>query len=212
MTSAPNPRPQLSGSSPKGLDPGELKRKGLHVSTFVIPLLYLNHAVSRREASFALTLAMAVLIVIELARMQTRSFGGFFRDLFRDQLRSHEASALLGGTYEILGFLLCILAFERPVAVAACEFLVLGDAAAALVGKAIGRYRVFDKTLEGSVACFVVCALVGWALSTYAPGLPLRVALAGALAASVFELLPIPLDDNLKIPLSSGLIMHFLMG
>ena len=100
----------------------------------------------------------------------------------------------------------------REVAVAACEFLVFGDTAAALVGKSFGRFRVFDKTLEGSLACFVVCGAVGWTLSALHPAqLPLPVALAGAFVATIFEILPVPVDDNLKIPLSAGLVMHFLL-
>jgi dolichol kinase len=34
--------------------------------------------------------------------------------------------------------------------------------------------------------------------------------LAGAFVATLFELLPIPLDDNLRIPLSAGFAMMLL--
>ena len=33
-------------------------------------------------------------------------------------------------------------------------FLFLGDAAAALVGKSMGRIRIGEKTLEGALGCF----------------------------------------------------------
>jgi dolichol kinase len=43
------------------------------------------------------------------------------------------------------------------------------------------------------------------------PGVPTPVGLVGALVATVFELLPIPLDDNFRIPLSAGFAMELLL-
>ena len=204
----------MSGNrrTPVGLLPGEMKRKAIHLSTFLIPLIYLDHRVTRKEMTLGLALAMLLLVILEVVRLRARVFRIFFHHLLGDQLRRRERRDMLGGTYLVLGFLLSVLAFPPVVAVAACEFLVLGDTAAALVGKSIGRIRAFDKTLEGSLACFLVCAAVGWALSAMHPAqLPLPVALAGAFVATIFEILPVPVDDNLKIPLSAGLVMHFLL-
>jgi dolichol kinase len=83
---------------------------------------------------------------------------------------------------------------------------VLGDTAAALVGKTIGRVRVLGKTLEGSIACFVVSFLFAWGVVGLDPSL----AACGALTATLFELLPVPLDDNFRIPLSAGYVMKLL--
>ena len=91
-------------------------------------------------------------------------------------------------------------AFSKPVAVAALSFLIVGDTVAALVGRAIGRVRIFGKTLEGSLACFAACLVIGWVI----PELTWGVTVVGALMATLIELLPIPLDDNLRIPLASG--------
>ena len=40
--------------------------------------------------------------------------------------------------------------------------------------------------------------------------LPKYIALSGALVAMIMEIMPIPLDDNFKIPLGSGGIMMML--
>ncbi len=202
----------MSGSRPVGLGPGEVKRKALHLATFLVPLIYLNHNITRKQASLALALGLLMLVVVEVVRLRSRVLGALFRQFWGDQLRQHENNQMLGGTYLVMGFLFSVLAFKPLVAVAACEFLVLGDTAAALVGKAVGRVPLFDKTLEGSLACFSVCLVVVWALGVTHPGqLPLHVGIAGALVATLFEALPLPVDDNLKIPLSAGLVMHFLL-
>jgi dolichol kinase len=89
--------------------------------------------------------------------------------------------------------------------VAALGALILGDTAAALVGKAWGRVHIFGskKTLEGSIACLAVSLLFAWKVTQ----LPWDVALVGAMAATLFEILPLPLDDNFAVPLSAGFAM-----
>jgi len=42
--------------------------------------------------------------------------------------------------------------------------------------------------------------------------LPLHISISGALTAMIMEILPIPLDDNFKIPLGSGGIMMMLLS
>ena len=84
--------------------------------------------------------------------------------------------------------------------------MILGDMSAALVGKMWGRTKLLGKkSLEGSAACFVVCVLI--ALVKLNP----VIAIIGALVATIVELIPFPIDDNLTVPLVSGAVMHFLM-
>ncbi|KYK32802.1 MAG: hypothetical protein AYK18_15405 [Theionarchaea archaeon DG-70] len=54
------------------------------------------------------------------------------------------------------------------------------------------------------MACFAVCVVVGWVFLKW-------VGLSGALAATVIELLPIPVNDNLRIPIVCGGLMHLLL-
>jgi len=59
--------------------------------------------------------------------------------------------------------------------------------------------------LEGSLACFVSCAIFGILWLGNPP-----LAILGALAATIAELCNIPLDDNIKIPIASALVMTLL--
>jgi dolichol kinase len=47
---------------------------------------------------------------------------------------------------------------------------------------------------------------------THAAGLPLQITVAGALVATLVEVLPIPLDDNLGITLAAGYTMKLMAG
>lgn len=152
-----------------------------------------------------------IAIGIDLLRIHEDRVRRFFRDFFGQMIRDHELSSLLGSTYLLIAALLAIEIFPRPVAGAAIGFTVLGDSFAALVGKAWGRHRFFRKTFEGAGAGFLAC--LAWGAFLVGMGfLPWNVVIAGALVASLVEILPIPLDDNLGVTLFSGYVMKLLWG
>lgn len=184
----------------------EFRRKALHLLGVVVPIGY--YCVPEqlgRNILLALTIAAVVVDVVRLNEPRIRTFFYYF---FGKLVRDHERHNLLGSTYVLLAALLCAYAFDRAIAIVSMAFLSVGDGLAAIVGRSFGRIRVFGKTLEGSMACFVACVLV----SLLYPGDPFtwRMILGGALVATLFELLPIPLDDNLRISLSAGFAMTLL--
>ena len=187
----------------------EIKRKSIHLASLAIPLgYYLTPDSWMRGWERALLALVIVSLAIEVFRLNHPRTGHVFRHFFGELLRNHEEVSLLGSTYLLIACLLTIHLFPKPVAVLALCFLILGDTVAAIVGKSIGRLRIIGgKTLEGSLACFVVC----FGLTLLMPGVPVPVGLVGAFVATLFELLPIPLDDNFRIPLSAGFAMELLL-
>ncbi len=106
---------------------------------------------------------------------------------------------------------LAILIFEdRGIFMAAISFLAIGDTVAALFGLTHGRVRIFGrKTLEGAIACFLSCLLVVYVL-TKLPDLSFLflVGFWGAVTATLVETLPIEVNDNVVIPIVSGMVMQ----
>jgi glycerol-3-phosphate acyltransferase PlsY len=94
------------------------------------------------------------------------------------------------------------------VAILALIFMSLGDTAAGLIGQQFGKHKIGDKTWEGFFAGLVVCLIISINYNL----LPLHVSISGACTAMIMEILPIPLDDNFKIPLGSGGIMMMLLS
>ena len=187
----------------------ELKRKAIHLSSLAIPIAY--YFSPRAWGPIwerALLASVIVSLAIEVFRLHNPRIRNAFRHFFGELLRNHEEASLLGSTYLLIAMLLTLHLFPKPIAVLALAFLVLGDTVAAIVGKSIGRrYLIGGKTLEGSLACFAMC----YSLTLLMPGVPYYVGLVGAITATVFELLPIPLDDNFRIPLSAGFAMELLL-
>ena len=183
----------------------ELARKAIHFCAIVVPLAYLYGWISKHALRDLLLAATVVSIGIELLRLHEPRVKMYFRQFFGNLIRRHEKRALLGSTYLLIAALVSVMIFPKEICVAALGALILGDTAAALVGKSIGRVHIFGsrKTLEGSFACLVVSFLFAWKVTL----LPWDVALVGAVVATLFEILPLPLDDNFAVPLSAGFAM-----
>jgi dolichol kinase len=188
----------------------EAQRKAIHLSFLLLPLDLLFEALpwprGKRAWRLLLVLLCLIAIAIDLLRIHEQRVKRFFREFFGELIREHERFSLLGSTYLLIASLLAIEIFPRNVAAAAIGYTVLGDAFAAMVGKAWGRHPFFKKTLEGAAAGLVAC-LVWAAVLAGTRHLPWGVALVGAMAASLVELLPIPLDDNLGMTLVAGYVM-----
>jgi dolichol kinase len=183
----------------------EAPRKAIHLASIVIPLgiLYLPLSVSRR----ALEICTVVFLVADLLRIHHPRIRSYFSLFFRRLIRRHERQGLLASTYMMMSALLATWLFSKEIAAAAYIYLVIGDTAAAIVGKAWGRVRVFGKTLEGFLAGFVA----SWAAAAaLVPSIPIEHLAAGALVAMIVEILPIPVDDNFRIPLLAGVVLQWL--
>ncbi len=177
----------------------ELRRKSLHLAMIVVPL---GVVVLPSRWPGVIYSGTAVALVLDALRLRNATFQRHFDHLLGRFARVHERRGLLGVTWFLVASTLSLALFSPDIAVAALLFVVVGDAAAALVGRRWGRWRWRGKSLEGSIACFLSClAAAGWWIDDP------RMLLVGALTATVVEFLPIPLDDNLRVPLSSALAM-----
>ena len=184
----------------------ELRRKSVHLVGLIVPICYIF--IDKRQAAIAVGILVLIALLIELLKAVLPPFRDLFYQVFTPVLRSNERKgAITGATYYLIGAFLPILIFPKILAIVCIFFMILGDMAAALIGKKWGRTKLFpQKSLEGSMACFLVCVLI--ALVKFNP----VVAIVGALAATVVEVLPIKLDDNLTMPLLSGLAMYLVLG
>mgnify|MGYP001164764771 FL=1 len=200
-------------SSPQWLT--EARRKAIHLSFIVLPLELLLEVLpwprTHKEFRLLFLALTAGAIAVDVLRIHERRVRTFFKQFFGEMIREHEQMSLLGSSYLLLAALIAIEVFPQPLAAAALGFTVLGDAMGALVGKAWGRHKVFNKSLEGALGCFIACGAWG-AVVVAVAHVPWSVVLMGAAVATVVEVLPIPLDDNLGITLSAGYAMKLLAG
>lgn len=96
--------------------------------------------------------------------------------------------------------------FEIEIAIASLFFLVFGDMFGKIFGLAYGRHKIFDKTLEGTLAYIGSVIMIGFILYT-SLDIHIIILISGGIAAPLIELLPLGINDNFTVPIISGAVM-----
>lgn len=205
----------------------EVARKALHLVSLVVPAAML---VLGREAALWGGGALAALAVsgdvlrarsVPFSRVIDRVFGWMMRDEERPGVPG--PVVLNGATWVLVTAFLLALLLPLRVGMPVFMAFMLGDAAAALVGRRFGRIRWpgTRRTAEGSAAFFAVALAVLLAAPrlALALGAPEAVAAPGpgaatlvAAAMAVVEALPLRLNDNVRVPLVGALLLAALLA
>ena len=186
----------------------EFLRKLLHLSNLVIPFTYLFYFDSKVEALIILLPITLFALLIEYLRISSISVKNIFDKYLFSMLRNHEKSGkYTGATWVFISSTLSIGIFPKDIAVISLIYMSIGDTAAGLIGRKFGRIKIYNKTLEGALAGFIVCLIVGLMIDL---NLSKTLVAIGALSAAIIELMPISIDDNLRIPLFTGTVMYVM--
>ena len=180
----------------------ELARKALHLTSAAVPVAYAGGLVERRWLAAFLLVLLGVALAVELGRARSERLRAHFTRATGALLRAHEHHRWSGATWLLAAFAAAVILFPPAVAVAAMWAVSIGDAGAAIVGRAFGRHRIagLAKTVEGSVACAAL-TLLGARLVAR---LDIGACVVAALVAALAEAPSRPLDDNVRVALAVG--------
>jgi dolichol kinase len=158
--------------------------------------------------SFQLALALGGLLLgaslaVEAARRWWPGVNRLLWRLLPTTFRAWEDRRLLGSTWFVVGALASLLLYGQDVGGTAVLFLAWGDPAAEMVGGRWGRSGQ-EKTVAGSLGCLALCLVAGL-VGVGLGGLSPWAGLAGAVVATLVERWSPPPDDNLWMPILSGL-------
>ncbi|MBM4399576.1 MAG: phosphatidate cytidylyltransferase [Candidatus Cloacimonetes bacterium] len=186
----------------------EVIRKSIHIGSLIIPISYRYIFNYNKLVMFLILLAALFFsLTVELYRINIPTIRALFHKLFGIILRKHERSNFTGATFLFFSSLISVVFFSPEIAFFAISFLSVGDTFAAITGLTFGRRRFINvkKSLEGSLGCFVSIMLFSilFASKDFNP----VIYTIGAIGATLAEIWTIPLDDNVKIPVISGIIM-----
>jgi len=180
----------------------EIKRKIFHLISLSIPLGYF---VIERETMLIFIATLFIFSLgLELGRIYVPSIRQYIHPIFASIMRGAEEHKLSGATYLIAGAGITIYYFDKDVAIIALLLVSVSDAAAAIIGTAYGKVRLWGKTLEGSTAYFAATGILLMLMQS----LTLEQMLAGLFTGTLVELLPIPINDNLSMPVIAGFAMQ----
>lgn len=134
--------------------------------------------------------------LLDLVRLNSRKANHRFFTWFSRLASPREASKIASSTWYVVGVFAVHLLFPGPYLVPAILVLALADPAASVVGRLWGRRRLGRGTLEGSAVFYLVATAV------LVPFVGVGHALWVGLVVAVCEVLPLPVDDNVVIPVA----------
>ena len=183
----------------------EVKRQLVHMSGFLAIFLWRFSPLLSFSILFSLTVAyifseslrMDGLFIVPVERI-VQYFGR------KEELHLFVVNPL----YLVIGILTPLLIFAPPISYVAVTVLVFGDSISTMVGLKLGRHHIpynKSKSLEGSISGFMVAFIMSSLfISPF-------FAIIAALSGMIIESLPIPVNDNISIPLSIGIILSVWM-
>ena len=187
----------------------EYQRKAIHLFNLIIPFSYWFIIHDQNKFKIIIITFTALFILADYFRTKSKLIKKLFILFFDKMLREHELKGqFTGATWVMISASVTILVFSKYIAIISLIFMSIGDTFAALIGRKFGKLKIYDKSFEGFLGGLIVCLVAAYC---YDP-LPFYISGFGALAAMLFETLPLPLDDNFRIPIGSAIIMTILLG
>ncbi|MDR0318519.1 MAG: HAD-IB family phosphatase [Nitrososphaerota archaeon] len=180
-------------------------RENIHAAGIVMPIL--AHIIG----VFPVAIFIGVLSIVYFASEVVRLCGKNLPLISTITRHAASQSELYGFVaaplFYAAGILFTLLVFPYPVNAAAIAIFTLGDSIASIFGGTIGIRLPFNrgKTLEGTLSGFVFAFL---ASSLFvAP----YIAVIGAAIAMFVEYLPVPVNDNILIPIVTAAALMLLI-
>jgi len=135
----------------------EVVRKLIHLVSLSIPIVY--YYITKELALSILVPLTIFSLLVDYGRYYHKALSEVVYKIFGFLLRKHERDAkkknLNGATYVLLSAVVVILLFSKVFVVTSFTVLIVGDIAAALIGRKFGKTKFIYKSLQGTLAFFV---------------------------------------------------------
>lgn len=193
-----------------------LARKVWHILAVAFMAAFYAYA-PESWSIITLVIAWFILVPADFLRQRYPALNDFVVHLAGPIMRQSEVHKLAGTTYLITGVLLVTAIFPREIVLLTILFLAFADPIASYFGIRYGKDKIFgEKSLQGSLAAFVVCAVITFVF-LYTHGIlndrMLIVSLLGGLIGAAAEAVPLwKLDDNLTLPVLSAIFLWILFS
>ena len=185
----------------------ELARKAIHLSNAIIPLSYYYIFQDKIDMIILLVSFLIFCFFIEIYRKNNLILSKIFSNWIDFMMRDNEKRGeLTGATWVFVGALFTILLVPDPYNVLSLLFLSIGDTFAAIIGTRFPYIKLGKKTLSGSIAGLFSCLFIGLVVDI---PISYEIIIFGSFMAMFIEILPLPINDNVSIPIFSGLSMYY---
>jgi len=194
----------------------QISRRLVHMGMGVAAATIYNVAMTHQQAVYILGTCACVMYIFEQVRVSYPEYADKFNIVTKYFLRAEEQLQESASVPYAMAILLTIITFPKTVAVTSIYILAIADPLSAIIGIKLGKHPWSrGKSLEGSAAFFVsafLCIVLTFSnVLGYTFGVWI-LALIGAFIGTLFEAIPLRVDDNLTIPLFSAVTLWILSG
>lgn len=196
----------------------EIGRKIIHITILVVLAAYFfiqnklidlgyTAILAKQVALLFLVALLIVFLILEYLRLEL----GWKMPFFSQFIRPKEQNRMYGVIYFLSATIISLAVFDYKIALAALLMTTFGDMIAALVGKRYGTTLIYrNKTWAGFFGEIITNLIVGFIVLRELNG-AIYIIIGMALVATIVETLVDELDDNLLIPIFSGLAGQIIL-
>lgn len=193
-----------------------LLRKLWHITTGSLGLFAFTRSSLDQQTWGFIVLAIALTgFVVDITRARFPQINILVIRLMGPLMRRSEKEGLSGLPFYALGVSLSLFFFSRDIAILSVMFLVFSDPLSSFFGVLYGKDKIMpNKSLQGAVAGFFTCYLITLFYTmnhvTLGNHILIFAVVAGIIGAASELVSAFNIDDNLTIPVLSGLGMTVL--
>jgi dolichol kinase/phosphoserine phosphatase len=199
--------PILDGKKIKRSFPStnDFVREDIHAAGFFMPVI--AQIVGVTPVAIFIIVVSIVYLISELVRLDGKDIPLISAVTRHAASQSELYGFAAAPLYYAFGILFTLLVFPFPASAAAIAIFALGDSTASIFGGLIGKRLPYNKgkTLEGSLSGFVFAFLAGCLFVSP------WIAAVGAAVAMFVEYLPLPINDNVMIPVVTAAVLMLLV-
>ena len=182
-----------------------LARKSWHVLAVLFMAFIYSH-VDRGMALKILAVAMFLFVGMDILRLKIEKINVLVLKVFGVVMRRTEIDHPAGTTYLLSGVFISVYLFPKDIVMLTLFFLAIADPVASYFGIRYGKDKIINnKSLQGTMAAFVVCAIIAFIYMQVNKMLLERIVLVSLISGiigALSELIPFfKLDDNLTFPI-----------
>jgi len=191
-------------------------RKIWHISTGSLGLfLFYQSNLSQTFWAFAILGVSIFGFSIDYIRGRVPAVNNIVVKMMGPVMRRSEKNGFSGLPFYALGVSMALFFYSRDIAILSTMFLVFSDPLSSFFGVLYGKDRILpNKSLQGAVAGFFTCYVITlfYVINSSTLGTHLLIfSIISGLIGALSELVSaFNIDDNLTIPVISGLGMTFL--
>ena len=182
----------------------DILREIIHMGSFFIPIISQFFNIDRYTIAIIVLITSSLYTISELPRRIGTNFPPFTTLTNMAAIGDEKWGFAISPLFFALGILLSLTLYPKQIGFAAITILTLGDGTAKIMGKKFGVTPVpynKAKKLEGTIAG-IIAATIGCLLFVS----PYKAIIVSTICMIV-ESIPLPINDNILIPLIAGLLL-----